>query len=571
MDRNDSYGFGPSPAAEYVSGVLAGAIEVCDLVKRCVRRHVDDLDSADSRGLYFDLIAAADAAEFFPTLKHFEGEWAGQPFELAPWEDFIIRSLFGWKKTANGYRRFRTAYIEIPRKNGKSLLASGVGVYLFMMDDEAGAQVYTAATKEKQARIIHKASIRMVRRSDWAPLVEVRRDNMNIEATASLYEPLGADAGTLDGLGVHGALVDELHAHRTRDLWDVLDTATGARRQAMLFAITTAGTDRESICYLEHEYSDQVLRGVTEDDTRFCYISTIDEDDRENWYDEGVWRKANPNFSILNLDDMRALANKAKAQPASLNSFLRLRLNVWTQQSTRWIDMDLWLEQGGTIDEAALEGRDCFGGLDLSSVSDLTAACYVFPHDDDPEAIDVLWRAWCPEARLTDKQNRYRSSYQVWARQGYLTTTEGDAIDYGFVKAQILADAEKFHLMELNIDRLFQGQQLAMELEDELAGRTEVFAMNQGIMAMTPVMREFERRLRNKKIHHGNNPIARFCADNVAVKMDANENIKPDKASSQGKIDLITALLGGLDRLNRAVVARPSAYEDGNWNFGGSS
>lgn len=535
------------PAIAYMHGVQDGSIPAGRLIRQAVERHIRDLEDGPKRGLRFDRQAAQHAIDFFGFLRHSKGEWAGQTFKLEPWQQFLLWVLFGWKR-ADGLRRYRTAYVELSRKNGKSTLSAGIGLYLLVADGESGAEVYSAATKRDQAKITHGEATRMVKASPaLSRMVRVFKDNLNIPNTASKYEPLGADADTMDGLNVHGAIIDELHAHKTRAVVDVLETATGARRQPLQFEITTAGYDRESVCWEHHEYSRQVLEGTVQDDTWFAFIATVDEGDR--WDDPTVWAKANPNYGVsVKPDDLQRKADKAKRMPAAQNAFMRLHLDIWTQQSDRWIDLDLWDENAGQVDEDALKGRRCFGGLDLSAVSDLTPWVMVFPHEDDPETVDILMRCWCPESRLTDEHNRYADQYQAWARAGWLMTTPGDAIDYQHIKAQILEDARQFNLVDMNVDRLFQGYQLSMELADE---GLSVFGMGQGFLSMAIPMKEFERRLLGKKMRHGGNPILRWMAGNVAVRQDPAGNLKPDKAASEGKIDGIVATVMALDRAMR--------------------
>lgn len=440
-----------------------------------------------------------------------------------------------------------------------STLVAGIGLYLLTADGEPGAEVYSAATKRDQAKIVHAEATRMVKASpSLSRMVKVFKDNLNIPETASKYEPLGADQDTLDGLNVHGAIIDELHAHKGRGVVEVLETATGARRQPLQVEITTSGTDQTSICYEHHDYCEQILKGTIEDDTWFSFIATIDEGDK--WDDPTVWAKANPNYGIsVKPDDLARKAEKAKRLPAAQNAFKRLHLDVWTQQVDRWIDLALWDENAGVVDEESLRGRLCYGGLDLSSVSDITSWVKVFPHDDDPETVDIQCRFWCPEAKLTDDTNKYKAQYQMWANQGWLETTPGNAVDYGFVRAAILEDAQRFNIENLNVDRLFQGYQVSQELADE--GLT-VFGMGQGFMSMGPPVKEFERRLLGNKLHHGGNPVLRWMADNVAVRQDPAGNLKPDKAASQGKIDGIVSLIMALDRAMRHGPPKRSVYED---------
>jgi phage terminase large subunit-like protein len=552
----------PHPVVAYMRGVLDGSIPACELIRCAVQRHQGDLERGGERGLHFDRAAAEHVVQFFGFLRHSKGEWAGKPFELEPWQQFLLWVLFGWKR-ADGLRRFRTAYIELPRKQGKSALASGIGLYLMVADGEPGAEIYSAARKRDQAKLVWGEAARMVRASPaLSRMVREWRasSTLAVEATASKFVPLGADADTMDGLNVHGAIIDELHAHPTSAVVDVLETATGARRQPLIFEITTAGYDRQSICWQHHEYSRQVLEGSIVDDSWFAFIAAADEADYERWDDPAVWARANPNLNVsVKLDDLQRKAEKARHMPSAQNAFMRLHLNIWTQQSDRFIDLALWDANNlGVVADEALSGRNCYGGLDLSAVSDLTAWVMVWPREDDPETIDVLARFWCPEARLTAEDNRYRDQYQAWARDGWLEVTPGNAVDYAFVKRRVLADASRYQLVDLNVDRLFQGYQLSQELLDE---GLQVFGMGQGYYGMAAPMREFERRLLAKKINHQGNPVLRWMANNLAVRQDPAGNLKPDKAESQGKIDGLVALLMALDRAMRHGDER-SVYEE---------
>ena len=550
------------PAEQYVEDVLSGVVVAGRWVKLACRRHRTDLRLGGERGLWFDGQAAQGVIDYFKFLHHSKGEWAGEEFELEPWEQFIIWALFGWKR-GDGFRRFRTGYLEISRKNGKTTLLAGIGLYLFSADEESGAEVYTAATKRDQAIISHAEATRMVRSSpDLRSFIKVFKNNLSIDFTASKFEPLGKDADSSDGLNIHGALIDELHAHKTRDLWDVLETATGSRRQPLQLTITTAGFDKESICWEQHEYVEKILKGTIQDDSYFGIIYSIDEGD--DWKDEKNWIKANPNLGVsVKLDDLRRKALKAKEMPAALNNFLRKHLDVWVQQSVRAIDIEVWDENFAyEIKEHELKARLCYGGLDLSSVSDLTAWVMIFPDEADSERIDVLARFWCPEARLTDSANRYRANYEAWHNEGYLMTTPGDAIDYTVVREQVLLDAQTFNIDSLNVDRLFQGYQMAMELSDALStGRDErVGTIGMGFYGMAGPVLDFEKKLLNRTINHGGNPVMRWMADNLAFREDPAGNRKPDKVTSQGKIDGIVALLMALDRAMRKEVGK-SIYE----------
>lgn len=510
----------------------------------------------------YDKEKADRAVNFIKLLKHTKGRWAGAPFNLQPWqEEEIIRPLFG-TVTPEGYRQYRTAFIEVPRKNGKSELAAAIALYMLFADNEYGAEIYSAAADRDQASIVFNIAAQMVRQS---PSLSKRCKIIDSQKrivyykTNSFYRAISADAYSKHGYNAHCVIYDELHAAPNRELWDVLATSMGARAQPLMLAITTAGYDQNSICYEQYEYAKKVLDGTIEDPSFFAYIREADPED--DWKDPKTWEKANPNLGItVSKEFLEQECRKAQEIPAYQNTFKRLYLNVWTQQANRWIDLDLWDSNFKyEIAEEELAGRTCYGGLDLSSVSDITAWVLVFPKEDDPEEVEVLCRFWCPTARLHDSRNKYRDQYVKWAQEGWLTATPGEAVDYSFVKKQILEDAERFALVDFNVDRLFQGHQLSNELMEE--GLT-VVGMGQGFMSMSTPTKELERRLIARKINHGNNPVLRWMADNVAVKQDAAGNLKPDKASSQGKIDGIVALIMALDRCMRHEKPERSVYED---------
>lgn len=536
--------------ARYLDDVSSGKQVAGPFVRAAVARHLRDLKHGASRGLRFDRGKASQACEFFTYLKHSKGEWAGKPMHLSPWEQFIVWCLFGWYRH-DGTRRFRKAYVEVARKNGKSTFAAGIGLLLAFADNEPGAEVYAAATKKDQARIVWGEAKRMVKASsELMQYISVWKDNLSRESANQKFEPIGSDEDTLDGLNPHGAIIDELHAHKTRGVWDVIETAIGARQSPLLFAITTAGVDLQSICWELHSYSESVLSQSIEDDSWFVFIACMD--DKDDWEDERVWIKANPNLGVSKkLSYMQELARKAKHMPAALNAFLRLDLNRWTQQVDRWLDMGVWNANAGRpVDDAELSGRRAFGGLDLSSVADISAWVLVFP-EDDGERVTVRCRFWVPEAKLVDEHNRYREQYQAWHRGGYLATTPGNAIDYGFIREQILRDAEQFRIASVNIDRLFQGYQLGTELAEH---GLEIFGLGMGFLSMAGPTAELERRLLAGQVRHGGHPVLAWMANNVSAKIDPAGNKKPDKSSSQGKIDGIVALLLALDRVMRTTT-----------------
>jgi len=505
---------------------------------------------------------AQHAVDFIQQLKHTKGKWAGKPFILFDWQDELIRKIFG-TINENGHRIIRKCYVEIPKKNGKSELAATIALYLLFADREPGAEVYSAASDREQAAIVFDVAAQMVRYNktldDNCRIIDSRK-RIVVPSTNSFYHVLSADVPNKHGFNTHGVIFDELHTQAKRDLWDVLTEGSGdARVQQLIFAITTAGYDRESICWEIHQYAEKVRKEIIDDPHFYSVVYGLPES--ENWESEENWYKVNPSMDkIIDIEKVRTAYREAKEIPAKQNTFRRLRLNQWTQQSTRWIDLALWDRVKDEVNEENLIGKICYGGLDLSAVSDITAWVMIFPYGDSDD-IDVLARFWCPEERLYETSNKYQNQYRTWKQEGYLLTTPGNAIDYNFVKKQILEDAKKFNLQSMNIDRLFQGYQLAMELEDELSGVTNVAVMGMGFISMATPVKDFESKVLKGKIHHGNNPVLRWMMDNIVVKMDEAGNYKPDKRNSQGKIDGIVALIMALERMSREWGAT-SVYDN---------
>lgn len=555
------------PAEQYARDVIDGKIVACKWVKLACERHFHDLEHGHERGLWFDREAAERVLKFKSLLTHSKGKWAGERLILEPWQQFKDWVIFGWKK-ADGTRRFRSAYIEVARKNGKSTDSAGSGLYLAFADGEAGAEVYSAATKRDQARIVHQEAIRMVRKNPLLKkYIRIYKDNLNIEATASKYEPLGGDSDSMDGLNVHGAIVDELHAHKNRETLELLETGTGSREQPMIIMITTAGVDRRSVCYEKHEYTRKVLEGWKdgsfEDDSWFGIIYSLDDEDKDKWQDESLWTKANPNLGVSKyIEDLRVKARRASQMAATLNNFLRRELNVWVQGAVKWTNMEYWRKCGGNVPalqmEDKLKGMTCYGGLDLSSNSDITAFVMVFLDED--EDIHMLCRFWIPEDMLETIPS-YRSAddvkhLQQWVKEGYIEATPGNVIDHDFIYAQIEKDAEKFNIDQIAFDR-WGASSVTQNLEKQ--GMTMV-QFGQGYASMSPPMKELERLILSEKIRHGNNPVLTWMADNLIARVDPSGNIKPDKEKSREKIDGMVALIMAIDLALRHPEAK-SIYE----------
>ena len=529
------------------------------MVKLACERHLADLAKYRTKRskYYFDKEAAAKAIHFFSLLRHSKGEWAGQSFILQPWQEFIIGSLFGWKRQ-DGTRRFRSAYDEVARKNGKTTLAAGISLLLAFFDNEPGADCFIAATKRDQAKIAWSEARRMVESTpELKKRIQIWRgvSNLSIESRAQKLEPLGADNDTLDGLNIHAAVIDEVHAHKTRSMVDVIDTATGARRQPLLFEITTAGYDRHSVCWEHHDYSIKVLEGIVDDDTWFAYIACADEGD--DWTSPKVWAKANPNLGVsVHLDDLKRKCEKAKEIPAAQNAFRQKHLDEWTEQAERWISVDKWDECDAARPERDLLGEICFAGLDLASTRDITAFVLAFPHEG---AFDTLCRFWVPEEGMRERVKTDRVPYNVWVKQGFLKTTPGNVTDYDFIREEIKELATKYEIREIAFDR-WGATQLATQLQEDGA---EMVEFGQGFASMAAPVKELERLILDNKIRHGGHPIMRWMASNVAVKRDPSDNMKIDKSKSTEKVDGMVALAMAIGRAIVHLKEEPteSVYE----------
>jgi len=560
---------------DYIDGVLSGEILACRWVRLCVQRHLDDLEKGSSRGLVFREDKAYHAVKFFSFLKLWKGkEYKGKEFILAPHRVFITWVLMGWYRT-DGTRRFRKAYDEEARKSSKTTYLGGLAAYFFIADGESAAEIYCAAVKRDQAKLVWDNIKNLTKNTGFAKNITYLSHTLSVEATNSKCEPLSSDAKSLDGLDTHFASLDELHAHPTREVFDLIDDSVGARNNPLIFVITTAGFNQTGICYEMREYLTQILKGTIQDDSFFGIIFTLDtkkdwpdlkekkeslgsgETYEDDWTNEDVWVKAAPALIgitqngkrygldekgnpipgyMTKLEDMRDKCRIAQQMPSAQNNFLTKRLNIWTQTENRWIDLALWdLNNIRPVTEDSCRGRNCVGGIDLSAVSDLTVWGMLFPDADDRELIDILFRVWCPEARLFDTRNKYRTQYQSWKNQGYLITTPGDAIDYEFVRSQIVADSKIFNIQSISVDRGFQGYEFSQKLDQELGGTEndpKVIACGMGWVSMNGPCQELERRLLLKKLNHGGNPIARFAADNVAVKVNPTGGGKsPNKAA----------------------------------------
>lgn len=508
----------------------------------------------------YDKDAADFAVMFIESLCHTKGTWAGKKFELIDWQEQIIRDLFGTLKP-NGYRQFNTAYVEIPKKQGKSELAAAVALLLCCGDGEERAEVYGCAADRQQATIVFDVAADMVR---MCPALNKRvkilasQKRIIYTPTNSFYQVLSAEAYSKHGFNIHGVVFDELHTQPNRKLFDVMTKGSGdARMQPLYFLITTAGTDTNSICYETHQKAKDILDGRKIDPTFYPVI--YGADDSDDWTDPEVWRKANPSLDItVGIDKVEAACNSAKQNPGEENSFRQLRLNQWVKQAVRWMPMEKWDACAFPVDEDELEGRVCYGGLDLSSTTDITAFVLVFPPQDEDDKYIILPYFWVPEDTLDLRVRRDHVPYDVWERKGYLQTTEGNVVHYGYIEKFIERLGERFNIREIAFDR-WGAVQMVQNLDG--MGFT-VVPFGQGFKDMSPPTKELMKLVLEQRIAHGGHPVLRWNMDNIFIRTDPAGNIKADKEKSTEKIDGAVATIMALDRAIRCGnYAGKSVYD----------
>lgn len=548
----------------YAHAVVGGSVVAGRLVRLACERHLRDLERADP-DLRFDAELAGHAISFFPVvLRHYKGEWGpipgvraeGLPIDLEDWEAFIVGSLFGWLRRnpaqvdAAGHRawirRFRKAFVEIAKKNGKTLLAAGIGLLLAFVDDEPGAEVYSAATKKDQAKLLWRDGDEMVLRSP-ALSRRIRRaaNSLFDPATSSFFKPISSEEGSEEGINPHGVIVDEVHRHKTRGLIDMLANSFGARTQPLFLEITTAGDEgEESIWAEEHGYAAQVIEQTVVDDATFVYIATLDADDDP--FDEAVWPKANPNLGVsVKLDDLRSAATAAQAAPGKRGSYLRFRMNLRTARSSRFMPMDAWRECDAEPQPEV--GADAWGGLDLGWSDDLSAFALWIPSADGH--FDWIARLWAPEHGVWSQNVALRHVYRQWADDGYLTLTDGDVRDDDRIFEDITELVPIYNLRTLRYDRA-----MATNLVARLYRAGVVMEqMQQGLITLSAPTKELERLTLKRLIRHGGHPVLTWMAGNLEVRGDDNGNLRPTKPNKNSTLKIdgmsagIDAIAGWLD------------------------
>ncbi len=491
---------------------------------------------------------ARDAIRFVRNLTHIKGEWAGQDFCLLPWQVRIMLKLFGTLRE-DEYRQHKTCYIEIPKKNGKSEWGAAIALKMLCADKEQGGEVYSAACDREQAGIVFNIAAQMVRNSSTLSkhlkIIDSQKRIVHYKS-GSFYRVLSSDVKTKHGLNPSGVIFDELHAQPNRDLWDVLTVGTGtARRQQLIFVMTTAGYDRHSIGYIIHDYAMKVVKGIINDPSFLPVIYGVPED--VDWRDETYWKQANPSMGrIFTMDSLREEFNKAKEMPSLENLFRQLRLNQWTSQQTRWVPVEKWDECKGIINLELLRGRPCYGGLDLGSTSDITAYVLVFPPENG-EGYSIVPFFFIPEDNIEKRVRKDRVPYDIWARKGLLILTPGNVTDYNFIETKMRETKTQYNLRQIGFDPK-EAVKLSVEMQEE---GFEMVQMGQQASNMSSPTKELEKLIISKQIRHDGNPILRWMLDNVMLYRNSMGYIRPDKEKSRDKIDGIVAMIMAIDMANR--------------------
>lgn len=508
---------------------------------------------------HYDKKKADRAVTFIENLCHTKGKWAGTPFWLLPWQEQLIRDIFGIVKP-DGNRQFRTAFVEICKKVGKSELAAAIALYLLYADNEPSAEVYGAAADRQQASIVFDVAKQMV---EMSPALMKRSKLMGAtkrivnHGNAGYYQVLSAEVGGKHGFSVSGLVFDEIHTQPNRQLYDVLTKGSSdARQNPLHFIITTAGNDRHSIAYELHTKAVDILEGRRVDPTFYPVVYGLKDD--EDWEDEANWYKVNPSLGYtVDVERLRDAYREAKQNPADEITFKWLRCNMWVSSTVAWIPDAIYMRGNEPINMASLEGRDCYAGLDLSSTGDITALVLIFPPRDEDEKFVLLPYFWIPEETIPRRVKANSVPYDIWEKQGYIMSTEGNVIHYDFIEKFIMDLSEKYHILEIAVDR-WNATHVIQNLEDN--GLTMV-PFGQGFASMSAPTKEFYRLLMEGKIIHGGHPVMRWMAGNVVVDTDPAGNIKVTKAKSKEKIDGIVAAIMALDRAVRHESEGRSVYD----------
>jgi len=522
-------------------------------------------------GYHFDADLAAKACKFFPLfLRHVEGACAGKPFRLEGWQRAVVGNLFGWLDD-DGYRRYRTLFLMVPRKNGKTPLAAGIGAYVTFCDGEIGQQNYCAAADREQAGFVYRHICGMIEQEPaLAEQCRVYRGYKSVEKPdGSFLKVISAEANTKHGGNSHLILFDELHAQPNRELVDVLTTsmASAMRKQPLLIYMTTSDYDRPSICNEIHDYARRVRDGEVED-AQFLpvlYEASLEESEAEvdtpdgkrpAWQTPEFWSAVNPNIGVsVSEEYLKRECLRAREEPTYENTFKRLHLNIRTSTEERLIPAALWQRCAGAFADGQFAGQSCMAGLDIGATSDLTSLCLVFGEPDDMHA---LWWHWMPRDAAREKERKTLVPYVSWARDGWLTLTDGDEVDYATIRANINQVGEQYAIEHLAVDRLFQGAALCQDLARD---GFSVIEHSQGPAAMSAPTTDFINAIKGGRFHHGDNPLMAWQSGNVVATLDSYGNIKPDKKKSGNKIDGIVACIMAISLVTGKEKRKSSVYE----------
>jgi len=568
-------------AMQYARDVVAGKVTACRFIRLACKRQLDDLKNGHKRGLHWLEDEAQRAIDWFNFNHHIKGPLAGQRIILEDWQAFQVACVFGWRRWTTEARtlyrsdkrdpytwprRFRKVYDEEARKQGKTTKLAPIGLYLMVADGEAGAEVYAAATTREQAKILFSIAKSMVKKSpELNRLINTYQNNISHLDTESKFEPLSADFNSLDGLNIHGALVDEVHAHKNRELLEVLETATGARKNPLMWMITTAGVDQAGICYEERAYSIQILEGIIEDDSVFSTIFTMDvEDVGKNhektdylFKNEKLWLKANPNLGVAaSAEDIKRKIKAAQNSPAKMAALLRYHFNIWVSAQNAWLNMEKWLNQPKRPKLKKLKKEACILSLDLASKTDLACLLQFIPAG---EVYAIYPRFYLPEEALNndDTPLRVRNLYKQWSDAGYITLTDGEILDEEIIEDDIREIAAAYEVQEIVFDP-WHATRLAGNMLSEGLPMVE---LPNTVRHMSEAMKQCEAWVLKSKLAHGNNPVLNWNAANVIAKEDKKENIFPNKEANYLKIDGMVALFMAIARHIRIIEAGPSVYE----------
>jgi phage terminase large subunit-like protein len=544
----------------YAQAVVSGTVPAGKYHRlSCVRHQRDRAREGSAEFPYlFDLAKAELFFRFAEKLRHYKGEWAGQPIALSDFQKFRLGSIFGWR-TVDGFRRFTTAYNELPRKTGKSLEAAVVAIYVTFFEGEQGSEGYCIATKEKQATdMVFRDIKQLIMSSGLKARLRVQVKNIHHDATMSKLEPLGSDSDTLDGLNPHCIITDELHAMKTRNLLDVMESATGSRRNPLHYQITTAGDDLVSVCGDQHEYATKVLEGVFDDFASASFFACIAHADLEDdWLDEATWIKANPHYGIsVKPDDMKRLALKAKAMPSAAAEFKQKRLNLWVNASNPCLSIDGWRKGQSDWAEEDLARQPCFVGVDLASKIDLCALSFLFPPGVGRSTWRVIQRLWTPEETLGDRAHRDRAPYPLWVEQGWLTAVPGTSIDHDVVRQALLEARDRFEIVQIGFDPWHADTPIKNLVSFDGFAETQVLAVPQTYQGMSAACLQMQALILAGEVDARRCPVTAWAVSNVIDQRDGKDNMMFVKKKSRGRIDPVIAATTAMSLALRQVTLR---------------